>query len=476
MTQSLKAAIRVLLRQPVFAPLFGWLLGRRLRLLYDSDAPDALTVLVFSELRWRQDLTALARAGGLRLYGIDHSLQRRISSLFAVPGKTLHTDYFSETDSEVLRMRTLQARFVARLVPALHRRMAFDCAITPTVHYREEHPWAEGFDKAGLPFVALHKEFTVLDERHLPERIQRFRGRRQRFLGSHVCVTNSMARRLFIESGVFPGDRISTVGLLRMDNLLSRDRTPVDRPTRPAERDRSVVTLFSFGHISGGITATQWRSHYFSMHDEIGFVELFRNVHVAFAELALRHPEVTFKIKPKNVEDWWICEIEAVVEQALGRSLDQIPNCSIVAEPAPALIAQSCATIGFNSTVLLESVAMGCNTIMPVFEEAIDAYPHNVYFPDFRDVFAIAGSKAEYMALIERAIAGETLNHAPDARRAALFRYYLGYDDGRTAERAAAVLHDIAARRRPPISFAQDDVVDAEAPQHAPETLAAMKA
>ena len=449
--RHLKDSIRALLRLPVFAPLFGWLLGRRLRLLHDCEADDALEVLVFSEMRWPEDLAALARTGSLRLYAIDQELQRRVNALFTVPGRSLNKEYFCETDGEVLRLRAEQARYVARLVPALRRRVAFDCAITPTVHYRQEHPWAEGFDRAGLPFVALHKEFTVLDDRHLPERVVRFCGRRQKFLGSHVCVTNELARRLFAESGVFPEDRISVTGLLRMDNLLGPRSNGAKAQ---AALDRKVITLFSFGHISGGVTPAQWRSHYFSMNDDEGFVELFRDVHVGFAEMALRHPEVEFKIKPKNIADWWTREIEAVVQESLGRPLDQIPNCRIVGEPAPALIAQSYATIGLNSTVLLESVAMGCNTIMPVFDEAIDKYPHNVYFPAFRDVFAIAGSRGEYMDLIDRAIHGETLSDAPAARRADLFRYYLGYDDGRTADRVAAVLRAVVAGKLPPVCFA----------------------
>ena len=444
-----KAAVRAVLRQPVFAPLLGRILAKRLRLLHDCADPDALDVLVFSDFRWKQDLQALARVGGLRLFAIDRGLQSQINALFEVPGHVGPSEYFMEEEPLVLGRRAAQARFIERLVPSLLAEQQLDCAITAAVHYMQEHAWAEGFVRAGLPFVALHKEFTILDPRHLPERIERFKGRRQKFLGSQVCVTNRVGHTLFSESGVFPPEKISVMGLMRMDSLLD----PALKPDLAAPKDDKVVTLFSFGHLSGGLSPAQWRSHYFSLHDEIGFVDLFREVHVAFAELALRHPDVQFKIKPKNVSDWWIVEIEQVVQDALGLSLDEIPNCSIVDEPAPDLIAQSRATIAFNSTVILESRLLGCNTIMPVFAEATGRHVHNVFFPEFRDVFAVASSREHLVALIERALQGERLHPEQPERLSALCREYFGYDDGRTAWRALEVLRDVVAGRPPPREF-----------------------
>lgn len=431
----LKSLGKLILSQPVFAPLFAGLLARRLELLHDSDAPDALNVLVFSSFRWEQDLEALAREGGVRLYAIDRPTMQWINALFSVPNREPHAEYFLESDAEILRQRARHSTFVATLVRALLRRQRLDCAVTSAVHYRQEHCWAAGCDRAGLPFIALHKEFTILDDRHLPERIERFRGRGQKFLGSHVTVTNETAKTLFAESGVFPAEKIDVVGLLRMDNLLAFDGAP----RRPKGQAKPCVTLFSFGHLCGGVTAP-WRSHYFSLNDDAGFVDLFRNVHVAFAEAALRNPEATFKIKPKNVQPWWTDEIEKVIAEDLGMPLDAIPNCSIVDEPAPDLIAESAATIGFNSTVLIESRTLNCNTIMPCFDEAVGDYTHNVFFPDFRDVFAIADSKADLIVKLEHALAGEPLHPDQPDRVKALCRAYIGFDDGRTAARVMSVL------------------------------------
>ena len=244
---------------------------------------------------------------------------------------------------------------------------------------------------------------------------------------------------------MFPAERISVTGLLRTDNLMQPD-CPYRAPPDP---DAKTLTLFSFGHFAGGLGSPRRRSHYFSLEDDFGFVELFRDVHVAFAEAALAHPEVRFKIKPKNYEDWWIKEIEAVIEQGTGTALADIPNCEIVAEPAPELIQQSCAVVGFNSTVLLESSILGRNSIFPVFAEAIEPYPDYVYFPNFRDVFAVASSKADLRGKLDAAVAGETLSTAPPQRLGELCTFSLGQAEAGSAERVVAVLADLAAGRNP---------------------------
>ncbi len=444
-----KELLRRLIRRPWSAGIFGWLLARRLRLLHDSQDPDAIDVLVFSEMRWRQDLQALARGGPLRLYAIDEALMNRINALFTAPGKTPHLQYFMEADPEILRLRRELTAYLERVVRALRRHSGLACAATTAIHYRREHCWAEACDRAGLPFVAFHKEFTVLDESQLALRVKRFRQRKQAFTGSHICVANETGKKLFAQAGVFPEERITVMGLLRIDELLRQGQ---HRPAE-AKSDAKVVTLFSFGHASGGVRIKHFRSAYFSRDSDQGFVELFKDVHAGFAEAALRHPDVEFKIKPKAAMDDWINEIRQAIEDGLGRSIDSIPNCQIVADPAPQLIEESLATIGFNSTVLLESCLMGCNTIMPHFHEAVSKYPTFVFFPEFRDVFALATSKADLVEKIGRAIDGAVLSGSDPARLSELCRYYLGYDDGHTAARAAAVLQDVVAGRLPPPSF-----------------------
>lgn len=425
-------------------------IARACTVIHEPKRADCLTVLLFNALRFREDIEVLAETGALRLIEAPLDVVQEVNGLYRTIPPTADSDgydYFLERDPSCLAERRRQLRFFRLVAQDLCQRLRIDCALSPAVHYRNQFPWAAAFDGAGTPFVALHKEFTVIDERHLEERIKRYRDIEFRFPGSLVFVTNKSAFTLFSEGGVFDSDRITITGLPRMDRLFR-----ADSPLRRKQSSSKQVTLFSFAHFCGGLGITkERRSKLFSKNDDEGFVTLFQDVHGAIAELAVARPDVTFKIKPKSVADWWIAEIDAITRQTVGRGLDDLPNCSVSSETAPELIRDSDAVIGFNSTVLLESLALGRPTIMPLFGEATEKYPYNVYLYDHVDAFIQAGSRADLKTKIEDAIAGRTTDtKLSAARREACFAYYLGYSDGRSAERVVDGLREVVAQYRSP--------------------------
>lgn len=435
--------IRATLRPLPMAVVFAYAMKRKLVLLSDSNDPDALTVLAFDPDRWTQDLLALAKVAHIRIYAVPFSVSTRIHTLFfgsdPMPGIA---DYFLVTDPAILAKREAQARYAASVLGYLKRWLKIDCAANPAIHYIVDFPWASGGERAGMPFVTAHKEFTVLDDRQVRERINRWKNLyRFKFLGTRLAVTNAIAEKLFVEANVAPVSKVTRTGLLRFDHLL---RAPAPAPSR----DPVTVTLFSFGHLTGPFDSrSEMSGHYFTRHDDDGFVDLFKDTHVAFAEIARANPQAQFLIKPKNVERWWIEKIEQAVEQGLGIPLSSIPNCRIVADQAHDLIRRSVAAIGLNSTVVLETVALNRDLIMPVFAEAAGKYADKVYFPHFRDVFSVAASRAELSAMLERALQGERLKTPAPERLQALLDEYVGNHDGRSAERLAAVLHDAVRGR-----------------------------
>ena len=294
-----------------------------------------------------------------------------------------------------------------------------------------------------MPFVTAHKEFTVLDDRQVRERIDRWKNRyRFKFLGTRLAVTNAIAEKLFTEAKVAPASKCHARGLLRFDNLLRA-------PAPAAPRDPVTVTLFSFGHLTGPFNSkAEPHGHYFTKHDDDGFVELFKDTHVAFAEIARANPHAQFLIKPKNVERWWIEKVEWAVEEGLGIPLSAIPNCRIVADQAPDLIRRSVAAIGLNSTVVLETVALDRDLIMPVFAEAAGKICRQGLFPAFpRCVFG-GEFRAELSAMLERVLNGRAPQNARSRNACSLLDEYVGNHDGRSAERLAAVFHDVVRGRQ----------------------------
>ena len=423
-------------------------IARSCRVICEPEIPDALSVLNFSSFRFTEDLEVLASTGQLRLLEAPLDVLQSINGFFdTVPAGVKSDDYayFLEQDPHHLAERKLQQRFYREVVKSLCRRLSVDCAMTPAVQHRFAFPWQAAFEAQRRPFIALHKEFTVLDRRQIPERVESYRRLGFRFNGSWIFVTNESARNLFTEAEIFAPERIVTTGLPRMDRLF-RD----DGPFRTKTSARRQVILFSFAHYCGGIGATRpRRSPTFSKYEDEGFVQLFREVHRAFGELALAHPDVEFKIKPREVAGHWVGEIDRVLQDSLGCTLDDIPNCSVVADSAPELIRDSDAVIGFNSTVLLESLALGRPTIVPIFAEAADRYWENIYLRDCLDVFLQAHSRDDIKAKVEGALEGRiSPSEASEERLRQCFEFYLGYSDGRCAERVVEELRRVVALYR----------------------------
>lgn len=430
--------IRAALRPLPMAIVFAYMMKRRLALLSDSNDPKALTVLAFDPDRWMQDLLALTKVANIRIYAVPFSVSTRIHNLFfgsePMPGTT---DYFRITDSVTLAKRRAQTRYATAVLRYLKHWLKIDCAANPAIHYIVDFPWMSGGDDAGVPFVTAHKEFTVLDDRQVRERIGLWKDRRFKFLGTRLAVTNAIAEKLFTEANVAPESKVTRSGLLRFDHLL---RAPAPTPSR----EPVTVTLFSFGHLTGPFDSkAEPHGHYFTRHDDDGFVDLFNDTHVVFAEMARANPDAQFLIKPKNVERWWIEKIEQAVERGLGVPLSSITNCRIVSEQAQDLIRRSVAAIGLNSTVVLETVALDRDLIMPIFAEAAGKYADKVYFPHFRDVFSVATSRSELSSMISGVLNGKRLKVPAPERLQALLDEYVGNHDGRSAERLAAILHDV---------------------------------
>jgi hypothetical protein len=422
--------VRSLLRTRLFAWLVGHWISRQLVCLGGGVPPSScIRILAFSAHRFSQDISVMTSHPRLCVYSFSPRFVEVINALFQEPGIAPKAVYFMEDNPTLLALRRRKQIFIGVIARLISKNV--DCAMTPSIQYWSEQDFAAGFAAAGLPFIGLHKEFTVLDEAQIDYRIRIHTQRRQKFQGTELYVTNDLARQLFTQAGVALPEQIRVIGSLRMDRLFA-----ANSPYRLRSRARPQAVLFSFGHLSGGFGGVPRRSHYFSLHDDNGFVELFRAVHAAFAELALELPDVEFAIKLKNNEEWWIREIEAVVHQALNRYIADIPNLFIRSTDAPELIRDAHCVVGFNSTVLLESAILDRNTIVPYFAEATGHMSEYVYLKPYFDVLAIANSKQDLKSKVRIALANPQAFLPSDRERwHQMMQTYLGFDDGKTLER-----------------------------------------
>jgi hypothetical protein len=420
--------------------LLAWFFSRKiLTILCDSTDAHPLNVVAFSYERFVQDYQVLGSHSRIRLFTFSFNIVKSILPLFLPTDQGPQRYYYLVDDPRVFAGRERLRLFVRRFIMHIQRQYNLQCAVTPSFHMKKEQEWAAGCHDAGLPFIALHKEMTIVNEDELLKRAEGYKQQKFRFRGTELFVVNKRAKKLLEQAGVCPTRNIHVVGMLRTDLQFKGDRKNFSSgSTAPA------ATLFSFGHFSGGIfkEGVARRSKLFSLHDDWGFVQLFKDVHAAFAEEALRNPDATFYIKPKNNEAWWINEIRNVVLQQLSLRIEEIPNLSIVDTPAPELINRSSVIIGFNSTVLIEGICLRTNTIMPCFAEALQ-FPQHVYLKDYFDLFGVAASKEDLQQKIAAGLRNcQAFVSGNTERMRQFLTDYIGNCDGKTCDRVIVQIEE----------------------------------
>ena len=423
--------IKIILKNKFFGFILGFFISLFFLKLFFFKKKSDLKIIIFSYYRWSDSVKLLEKEKDICLIIIPDFIYNRINSLFNTNpintqteknykkirhdelgfwGKSADQYYYLKTKKEVLNERRKKSIFVSNIVRTINFLIKVDCALTCAIHYNQEQEWASGFHNGGIPFMCLHKEQSLIERYHINFRAKYLKKIKQKFQGTAIIAPNKLIRDLFIKSKLIERRNIYSAGMLKFQDIVSEKK----------KKNNNFFTLFSFGHYTGNIVPKNRSSHYFSENYDEGFSKLFFNTHKAFIISALNNTNITFYIKPKNWADWWINEIENVVKKVSGKDIKSIKNLVITNKPSIYLIKNSINVIGFNSTVLLEALALGCKPIIPNFDEAVGVESKNVYFKKFQKKFFIANSPLDLSNKINKCI-----NNAKDKK----FNYYSGSDD-----------------------------------------------
>lgn len=422
--------IKIILKNKFFGFILGIFISLFFLKLIFFKKRSSLRIIIFSHHRWADSVKLLEREKNICLIIISDFIYNRINSLFNTNpinaqieknykkiryedlgfwGKSADQYYYLKTKKKVLNERRKKSIFVSNIVRTINFFTKIDCALTCAIHYSQEQEWASGFHKGGIPFICLHKEQSITDRGHINFRAKHLKKIKQKFQGTAVVAPNKIVRDLFIKSKLIDKKDIYSSGMLKFQEIKKQKIV-----------NKKFFTLFSFGHYSGNIVPKNRRSHYFSKNYDEGFSKLFFNTHKTFILSALNNANITFYIKPKNWADWWINEIENVIKKVSGKDIESIKNLVITNKPSIYLIKNSINVIGFNSTVLLEALALGCKPIIPNFDEAVGVERKNVYFKKFQKNFFIANNPLDLSNKINKCI-----NNSKDKK----FNYYFGSED-----------------------------------------------
>ena len=319
-----------------------------------------------------------------------------------------------------------------------HRRI--DAVLTGNFAYYAEREFAAALEELGVPFIVLHKEnsWTPVTQEFWG---MIYRERRGRFLGRRILVYSPIERDQQIGAGVVEPARIEVVGMPRLDVIHSW------RAANIGVRNAPIVLFAHFAADVGmpilpipqrGISPTPSAEGFGWNSEQFKLTRLCRDAHRAIVELAVACPEITVLIKSKGRQR----DLRDLPGLLGVSSLGELPgNLRVVHGGSPfELITQASVVCGFHSTLLLEALAAGRPVVVPWFAEALEPRIQR-YVHDLGVAVSRASSKEDLIERLRKLALARTPvpEHLPKPTLQ-LLHGWLGNEDGRAAERAAAAI------------------------------------
>lgn len=354
----------------------------------------------------------------------------------AILKPTLDHNYYLTENLDEMASKAEYQDFLRKLWRAFLAVRPVDVVLTGNFGYFQEREFATVLEETGTPFIALHKENLKS-----PGRVKFwhsiYKERRGKFTGRRILVYNNIERDLQISSGIIESDKVTAVGMPRLD-MFHRWRR--EHACSKPELSRSSVLLFAFDRadklpairrksgagIPGNVEPMDER------WSNLSWSQLGTELHRTILRLAHMRPDLDIVIKTKGH-----LRRQKDIMKMLSATGEQLPpNLRLVTSGDPFdLLAASKVVIGFNTSGLLEALAAGKPVVVPWFGEACH--------PGMREHIIDLGSAVDYGyspdELIEQvcrhADAPVEVSLELKAETAAVLRHWAGNDDGASGQR-----------------------------------------
>jgi glycosyltransferase involved in cell wall biosynthesis len=339
-----------------------------------------------------------------------------------------HNNYITTNpDAEQSKLR--YRSFLKRLWKHHQAAYRIDAVIGANFGYRIQREFATALESAGTPFIVVQKENLNASgpaRRAVWHRI--YKEKRGPFGGRKILVYNDIERDLEVSSGIIDAQNVVVTGMPRLDKLHQWRR---DNAGPAKNIGTPQVLFFAFARneklpqvqqVGSDVVGRDWGS-------------FWEQTHRAILALARENPDIRIVVKTKGN-----ARQDAATYQTL-QSGELPANLKIVSGgDARDLITESHVVIGFNTTGLLEAIAIGKPVITPRFGEACDETMRE-FILDLGDAVDYADSPQQ---IVEKAC---TYARKPpetpltlSGQVARTLKYWLGNDDGKAGQRVLDVV------------------------------------
>ena len=387
----------------------------------------------------------IQKCGHFKILRLHRKALKVIANFFI--GDLVGDNNYHQDDAAITARSQAYRNFMIGVCRHLVQRLELDVALTANFSFYAEQEFAAALGHFDIPVVAMHKE-CIKTPGVEPFYEETYRERKMPFQGRLITTYNEIERRIEINAGVAPADRIVATGAPRLDRFhqyrrehAGRDQSLDGRPT---------VLFMSFNDRTGCPVLGRRGDDRFEALDpeleKINFSNLSRNCLGAMIRLAREYPEIHVIIKSKN---------HVLAVESLNAGLEDDTGLPenlevLVGGNSFDLIVGSDVLCTINSGSLFEALAANVEVVSPHFDEA--ATP--LVAPFMVDLGASAtraNSADELVSIVaEKALSRPAKSRGAElseASRQALDQW-VNNSDGNAGERVSRIIMEMVDERR----------------------------
>lgn len=384
-----------------------------------SDPAQEYTVLAIGRSIFSHDIIALEHFGKRINYQVIHLKYFHLifDHFTAGPEKEKLTEENYHTHDYCQAGKKKYYLFLKEMFPTLKKLIGFDAIIAANFGYVAQQELARICQEKKLPFIVLHKEGIAVKDAY-ESYVNQFKNRR--FLGAKILFYNDRIKNAFIQVGIDGMDesKMKVVGIPRLDFCFENQEN---------KNQEKQVVFFSF--------FPRDKFTYQIQDENILNQVKKRSVefHKTVLDFASRHPEIKLVIMTKMAPHY-MQYVQGIFNKHFNKKLD---NITMINSGDPlSLIKNSIAVIGFHSTTLIESIAVGRIIISPDFKDIIANQTFD-YFEDYPEMVNYARTTKD----LEEYIFNQDryLNYKP-AVRDKFLEEFISTPDGQACVRTEAAI------------------------------------
>jgi surface carbohydrate biosynthesis protein len=410
-------------------------------------------ILFFPKEGFTEDIAAsFCGVKQFGLYSLDRRLIKEVFTEFIPKEVVSNNRYLSNNINIENKKKELRA-FWVDVLKKIKLNRHIDAVMTGNFSFAVEQEMTAALEETGIPVIALHKE--CLNTPRLEEFYKDvYVSRKNPFLGSIICVYNESERRIQKAARVTDPQNIVITGMPRLDFIHKQRRSSISSLMANSNISRPIVLFFSFNpktgfpvisfrdQKKGDIVCEKLEREL----DELSVPMLTDACHHAMVNLAIKNPDIEVIIKTKANAETFIN-----IENIYGKQFAPPDNFKFVHGGDPFdLILKSTVVCGFNSTTLLEAIALNKPVITPRFYETLDK-KIRPYIIDLRSAVQYADSPQDLIKKILtecEASAVDKYEYRLDRDQIHVLDEYTGNSDGKAGERVRNVVIDLITKRK----------------------------